>query len=77
MSRMASGLAWENWVGRACACPPEFPFGTRFVVLGKEWVCLDRGGKIIIENGVVWLDLLTPEAEVPFGTLLEVELLSN
>lgn len=64
--RMAAGHDARQWYGRALACPEEFPIGTRFEISGSrygladgDWVCLDRGGAIVIgENGVVRLDLL-------------------
>jgi len=46
VSRMASGERWQDWTGQACACPPEYPFWTVIELDGKQWVCLDRGGKI-------------------------------
>ncbi len=42
-------------VGRICAAPPEYPFGTVFEVEGHgEWVVEDRGGAIVGDK----LDLL-------------------
>lgn len=73
VSHMASGLRWQDYVDTAVACPAEYPFGTRFLVFGKLWTCLDRGGAIIRTNdNSVWLDLLTPTTPVPFGTEVEV-----
>jgi len=73
MSRMASGLPWEDYVNIATACPSSYPFGTKFIVQGREWVCLDRGGKIVQEqDGTIWLDLLSPSAIVSYGTVLDV-----
>jgi len=43
-------------VGRICAAPPEYPFGTKFVVDGVVWTCEDRGGAIKGNK----LDLLFP-----------------
>lgn len=72
---MANGERWENWIGKAVACPAEFPFGTIFVLPGGErFVCKDRGGAIITENdGTIWLDLLVFEPPVPYGTVVEVK----
>jgi len=64
---MAAGHDARDWYWRALACPSEFPIGTRFIIEGSRWnladgiwQCLDRGGRIIIdEQGIVWLDLLT------------------
>ena len=25
-----------------CACPSKYEFGTKFIINGKEWICLDR-----------------------------------
>lgn len=76
ISRTASGQSWEKWVDKGCGCPREYPFGTKFLVLGKVWTCVDRGGKVVtLPNGVIWLDLLTKKAPVPYGTVITVELL--
>jgi hypothetical protein len=74
VSRMASGERWQNWINRAAACPREWPFGTLLILPGDEvFVCLDRGGKIVIgPDGVAWVDLLLASAPpVPFGTVVE------
>lgn len=76
ISRMASGHNWERFVGLACACPVEYPFGTRFIVQGKTWTCLDRGGAIVRDGNKIWLDLLTKEKIVPHGTVLKVEVIN-
>ncbi|MGH2544549.1 MAG: hypothetical protein ACRDIB_17290 [Ardenticatenaceae bacterium] len=75
-SRMASGERWEDWIGRAAACPPEVPFWTTVILPGGErFVCLDRGSRIITEaDGTLWLDLLVEHPPVPFGTRLPVQL---
>ena len=75
LSRMASGKNWANYVDRALACPSEYPFGTKFVIFGKVWECWDRGGAIVRQGNVIWLDLLTQRAPVPFGTEMEVQVL--
>jgi hypothetical protein len=74
VAHMASGKDWKKYINKACACPPEFPFGTHFILEdGSKWVCLDRGGKITTDgNGVIWLDLLTNNAKVPYGQIMTV-----
>lgn len=74
ISRMASGLPWEEWVGRAAACPPELPFGTAVELPGGEtFYCLDRGGKVVTTAaGELWIDLLVERAPVPYGTVMPV-----
>jgi hypothetical protein len=46
-------------MGKAVACPPSYPFYTKFIVDGKEWVCLDRGGAIQVADGIPWIDFLS------------------
>lgn len=74
ISRMASGLPWEEWVGRAAACPPELPFGATVELPGGEiFYCLDRGSKVVTTAaGELWIDLLLESAPVPYGTVMPV-----
>ncbi|MCB8988960.1 MAG: hypothetical protein H6661_14560, partial [Ardenticatenaceae bacterium] len=88
-STMASGQKVSAWVGGqngifAAACPPEWPFGTRFELMGKTYQCQDHGGWIqtrrpgefdpamggfTAKETYHWVDLLdTPP--VPHGTLV-------
>ena len=62
---MASGKNWADWIGRAAACPAEWPLGTELLIYGHVWVCWDRGGAIVKESGYAWVDLLTPV--MPYG----------
>jgi len=67
--RMAAGHDARDWYGRALACPERFPIGTEFIVRQSRWgladgsyVCLDRGGAVVVrDDGVVVLDLLRSE----------------
>ena len=78
VSRMASGQPWQNWIGRAVACPAEFPFGTEFIIDGKRWVCMDRGGAITrINKNTIWLDMLTHKPLYKFGTVKEVTVIQK
>ena len=74
VSRMASGLPWEEWIGRAAACPVELPFGTVIELPGGEtFYCLDRGGKVVTTAaGELWIDLLVERAPVPYGAVMPV-----
>lgn len=73
LSRMASGRNWAKYIDKAVACPPEFPFGTEFDILDKTYTCWDRGGKIQrLGPNLIWLDILTKKAVVPFGTVVKV-----
>ncbi len=58
-SPMSSELRWENFVGIAAACPPEWPLGTWVEAPGiGAWVCLDRGGAVLCVDGVCVVDVL-------------------
>lgn len=77
VSRMASGEPWEDWVDKAIACPLEWEFGTRLVIAGRDWVCMDHGGAIVIQDSIAWVDMLTPEALYAYGTVVEAVRLSE
>jgi len=76
-SKMASGLAWQDYVGIAAACPPEWPFGTKVILDGQEWICKDRGGAIQFINHIPWVDFLTPYPAYDYGTIVEAEIVFN
>jgi hypothetical protein len=74
VSGTASGEPWEDWINIGLACPPEYEFGTVFVLPGGEvFTCVDRGGKVQVIDGIPWLDLLVKTAPVPYGTIVTVE----
>ncbi len=75
VSKMASGLAWQDYVERAAACPREMPFGTRIILDGQEWVCLDRGGKIVYKDGIPWIDFLTANPQYPYGSIVLAQII--
>lgn len=76
VSRMASGQPWQDWVGRAVACPEEFPFGTVFVIDGRRWVCMDRGGAVKrVNSNLIWLDMLTSKPLYKYGTVVDVTII--
>lgn len=78
VSRMASGARWQDWVGRAIACPPQWKFGTKVVLPnGSVWTCMDRGGAIHYNGGITWIDLLTNHTPYPFGTVVKVRIYSK
>lgn len=57
------GIHWKGVWGFAAACPVEWPFGTWVVVEDVgSFVCLDRGGRIVCENGLCRVDVLTGQA---------------
>lgn len=57
---LANGDEYIYWVGRGMACPAEWPFGTQIEIMGQVWECVDRGGAIVAEDGIYWVDLLYP-----------------
>jgi hypothetical protein len=75
-AHLANGDRWQKWVGKGLACPLEYPLGTIFVVRGQEWVCIDRGERIVVNpDGTIWLDLLMPfmPHDVAWGSVFTVE----
>ena len=78
LSHMASGERWQDWIGRAAACPREWPFWTEIILPGGElFVCLDRGGAIGLgADGIAWVDLLLDGSPpVPYGTVVNVTII--
>ena len=75
VSNMASGEPWAPWMERACACPPEWAFGTVVVLDGQRWTCMDRGGKIKFVDSVPWVDFLTRTPQYAYGQIIEVEVI--
>lgn len=56
------------------AAPPEYNFGTIFELEnGQRLVCEDRGGKIKVCNGIVWLDVFIPNASEEYLNKLGVK----
>lgn len=74
ISNMANGQDWREWIGEAIACPKELEFGTVIRIDGREWTCRDRGGAIKKHGDVYWIDQLTPYALVPYGTIVQGEI---
>jgi len=73
-SRLASLYPWKEWAYKAAACPIEWPFGTIIELDGREWVCLDRGGKIEYVKGIPWIDLLTDHHDYYYGQIVEARI---
>jgi hypothetical protein len=75
-SKMASGLDWHGYVGKAVACGFEYPLGTVFRVLEPEsmagtYPCLDRCPACTGKN---LLDFLSPTQELPWNQELLVQI---
>jgi hypothetical protein len=70
---MANGERWQDYYDSndTIACPSELSFGTTIIIFGREYTCRDRGGAIILKDGIYWVDMLRKDAIVPFGTLVD------
>ena len=75
ISKMSSGLRWQDYVDYAIACPVELKFGTKIMIGNKIWECLDRGGAIVYDNGTYWIDQLTANPEYKFGQIVEATII--
>lgn len=75
VSPMANGQPWKDHVEEAIACPKELPFGTKIKVLGEVWECKDRGGMIKKVGNTYWIDMLTPNPRIGYGTVVQGEIL--
>jgi len=70
---MASGKAWKPYMELAVACPPEWAFGTRVYLDGKEWTCWDTGGWIVYDEfGYTFVDFLTRYPTYTYKDYVEV-----
>lgn len=79
VSRLANGESWEKYINTksVIACPPELKLGTQIKILGRVWTCRDRGGKITTTaTGAYWIDMLTEDTVVAFGTEIKAEILN-
>jgi hypothetical protein len=75
ISHTASGKDWYPLMDIACACPPEWPFGTLVILDGQQWVCEDRGGAIKYDyQGNTYVDFLTQNPTHNYGEYVDVEL---
>lgn len=73
ISPTASGKAWQPLMEIACACPPQWAFGTKVILDGKEWICEDRGGAIIFDyNGYTYVDFMTQYPTHKYNELVDV-----
>ena len=68
---------WKDYVDIGIACPPEWDFGTILVIEDREWICADRGGKIIFEEEIPWIDMLIEQPLYPYGQVVEAEIRQN
>jgi len=75
-SKLANGKRWQEWVGLAIACPPEFEFGTKLKIGNRVWECMDRGSKIQTDGDLYWVDMLTYEALYDYGEIVKAEIIN-
>jgi len=57
MSTASTYRLKESDAYKVVACPKIYPFGTKFIIEGKEFVCWDRGGMIDENSERVRLDI--------------------
>lgn len=74
-SHLANGEEWEKGIDNAIACPPELKLGTKINILGKIWICKDRGSKIVKDGDAYWIDMLTRQTVVAYGELVKAEII--
>jgi len=78
VSHLANGESWEKYIDtkNVIACPQELRIGTKIKILGRVWVCRDRGGKITkTESGAYWVDMLTRDTVIPYGHEVEAKII--
>lgn len=75
VSKMANGEDWQDNIGIAIACPRELEFGTKIKINDRVWECKDRGSRITKNGDVYWVDMNTPYALMPYGSIVVGELL--
>lgn len=78
VSHLANGEEWEKYIDKknTIACPPELKFGTKIKILGRTWVCRDRGSKITkTESGAYWVDQLVEDTVIPYGYEVEAQII--
>lgn len=57
---VASGDDWQEWAYTGVACPADWPLGTRIVLDGVTWTCVDRGSAIgYTRDGRPIIDFMT------------------
>ena len=71
---MSNGDYWKNHQDEAVACPDEFPFGSKVLTDFGTYTCLDRGGMIVFEDGLPWIDILSPVPIKDYGSIHPIEI---
>jgi hypothetical protein len=77
LSKLSNGEHWQDYIEeeKTIACPMELPFGTFIYLDGKEYVCRDRGGAIVITwEGYYWIDILADRVPYSYGELRDAYL---
>ena len=77
ISKMANQERWQDHVGEAVACPPEWEFRTTVELDGQTWTCRDRGGKIKFVDGIPWVDFLRTSAAYTYGSIMQVRVIEK
>lgn len=71
---LANGDRFDFWIDRGCACPAELPFGTRIYIkqTGDTYICVDRGGAIVVDGGAFWIDVLTDKPDMLWSSPIDI-----
>lgn len=73
---VASGAPWQEWAYTGAACPADWPFGTRIVLDGVTWTCVDRGSAIgYTRDGRPIIDFMTDAPAYTFKQSVTVQVL--
>ena len=78
ISRMANGRPWKEGINIGMACPSEMKMGTKlyFPEFERTFTCTDRGSMIVkTDSNEYWVDLLLDKPLVPYGKVVEAEVL--
>ncbi len=73
---VASGAPWQEWAYTGAACPADWPFGTRIILDGVTWTCVDRGSAIgYTRDGRPLIDFMTNTPGYTFKQSVTVQVL--
>lgn len=74
---VASGDEWQEWKYKGAACPKDWPFGTKIILDGQTWTCVDRGAFVGYNSktGAPIVDFLTDKPKYAFRQHVEARVI--